>query len=126
MSLQHTLRSSLAFVLAATVPLTAAQSASSRGTSHAARRTAHGALRTQHPSPSPPDPSAFDLQVKLARAHFSPGEIDGRSGSNTTRAMNAFATARHVSPDAASVLAALASDSAPTVVPYTIAAADVA
>ena len=111
--LRRSLRgASIALVLAAGVELAAAQS------KPAATRPAARAAAS--------DSSAFDLQVKLARAHFSPGEIDGRAGSNTNRAIAAFASARNVSPDATAVMSALDTDTAPTVISYTIAAADVA
>ncbi len=36
------------------------------------------------------DPAILRLQVQLDRRHFSPGEIDGKEGSNTARARSAF------------------------------------
>jgi lipoprotein-anchoring transpeptidase ErfK/SrfK len=67
---------------------------------------------------------ALRLQVLLDRAHFSPGEIDGVSGSNTRLAMDAYAKEKGGEPQAA--LQALAADPAPTLVEYTITAGDVA
>lgn len=41
---------------------------------------------------------ALQTQVRLARAGFSTGEIDGRMGRNTTGALSAFARARKLAP----------------------------
>jgi len=76
----------------------------------------------------PSGPLLVKFEVLLDRAHFSPGTIDGRRGSNLRRAIAAFETARGMTVDGkpgAPLLRALESaDGAPITQDYAIGAED--
>jgi lipoprotein-anchoring transpeptidase ErfK/SrfK len=68
-------------------------------------------------------------QILLARAHFSSGEIDGKSGSNLRKAISAFQKARELSVTGtvdAATWQTLSADSAPALVNAVITPEDVA
>lgn len=64
-------------------------------------------------------PDMLAVQVMLDRARFSPGEIDGRGGPNTTRAIAAFERAK-----SSTAAAAVAAMDVPATIPYTITPED--
>jgi lipoprotein-anchoring transpeptidase ErfK/SrfK len=66
-------------------------------------------------------------EVLLARAHFSPGVIDGQDGGNLQNAISAFEAARGLPVDGkmdGDVWAALAKDTQPVLTDYVITAED--
>jgi lipoprotein-anchoring transpeptidase ErfK/SrfK len=71
------------------------------------------------PSGTPAAHKTLRLQVLLDRAHFSPGEIDGKDGANTRVALESYKRERGGGD-------ALAADTTPYLIDHTIAAADVA
>src|SRR3954468_23143876 len=74
-------------------------------------------------------PAGVRLQVHLDRAHFSPGEIDGKFGENARKALRAYAEAEQL-PSAdkptEEVWKALMADERPVTSDYTITEKDVA
>jgi lipoprotein-anchoring transpeptidase ErfK/SrfK len=87
------------------------------------------AIKTPLTSATKPGSAVLRAQILLDRAHFSPGEIDGRYGGNTRLAVAAFNRSRKInggSSVVAATWAALNSDAAPAITPYTVTAADVA
>ena len=81
-------------------------------------------------APMPLSPTDADLQVALARSSFSPGEIDGRGGANTRKALRAFQGSRSLGVTGESSeetwKSLWAASAGPTLVSYTITAEDAA
>jgi lipoprotein-anchoring transpeptidase ErfK/SrfK len=73
--------------------------------------------------------ATLHAQILLDRAHFSPGEIDGRGGSNTRRAISGFQASRNLPVTGTlddATWSALTQDAQPALVSYTLTDADVA
>jgi lipoprotein-anchoring transpeptidase ErfK/SrfK len=76
-----------------------------------------------------PTPAGIRLQVLLDRAHFSPGEIDGKCGENAKNALRAYAEAQRLpsSDDITDeVWRKLATDDRPVIANYKVEEKDVA
>src|SRR6516225_11233875 len=73
-------------------------------------------------------PLGLRVQVLLDRAHFSPGEIDGKFGENAKKALRAYAEAQQL-PGADTLTDAiwkkLAADTQPVLTNYTISEKDI-
>jgi len=75
-----------------------------------------------------PTPAGVRFQVLLDRAHFSPGEIDGKFGENAKKALRAYAEAKNLpSSDGLTddIWKALQSDDRPVTTTYTLSDKDI-
>lgn len=112
-----------ALLLVLVVPMHAATSSVSAAAVNKA--SGHPTLTTS----SQRSASVVRAQILLDRAHFSPGEIDGRLGGTMRGAIAAFNQARKIKDGprvSAATWKALNLDTAPAIVSYTLTAEDVA
>ena len=89
----------------------------------------HKAPRKAAPPAKRPNEQALALQVALDKAGFSPGEIDGRPGAFTSRALDAFKAAHGLAGASGAIdqatITALGDAYQKPLTKYTITAADV-
>lgn len=124
---EEPLRAAVRIAFAVTVIALTAGPAIAAGMDAAAVASAEPSKKTL--SNEKPTPAGVRLQVLLDRAHFSPGEIDGKFGENAKKALRAYAEARQLpSSDELTddVWKALQADGRPPTATYTITGKDVA
>jgi lipoprotein-anchoring transpeptidase ErfK/SrfK len=95
---------------------------------HSQSQTPSGPAPAQRSAPVavPAGEKELRTQVLLDRAGFSVGEIDGKPGSNTSRAMAVYEKERVGGASVAQAgLHVLSTDNAPTLIDYTLTAEDV-
>jgi lipoprotein-anchoring transpeptidase ErfK/SrfK len=127
MIMEEPLRAAAKIACVATLLVLAAAPAFAAGMDAAAIGSAEPSKKTL--SNEKPTPAGVRLQVLLDRAHFSPGEIDGRFGENAKKALRAYAEARQLpSSDELTddVWKALQTDGRPSMATYTITDKDAA